>query len=156
MSRGLTSAPANGDWGAAEPASSVPTFHGRPTMCSLAPASAFRRVCRYSSPVWAELVVRGRVFGPPDAAVLLDAGPEAEALAQQLVDSGAVPRAATDDAVHIAIAAANGVEFLVTWNFRHIANASMRARIEAVCREAGFEPPVICTPNELVEPQNAD
>lgn len=91
-----------------------------------------------------------------EAAVLLDAGPEAEALAQRLVDSGAVPRAATDDAVHIAIAAANGVEFLVTWNFRHIANASMRARIEAVCREAGFEPPVICTPNELVEPQNAD
>ena len=55
------------------------------------------------------------------------------------------------DAAHIAIAAANGVEYLVTWNFRHIANAVTRPRIESVCRQAGFESPVICTPEELME-----
>ena len=39
----------------------------------------------------------------------------------------------------------------MTWNFRHIANAAMRSRIERVCRSAGYEPPVICTPHELME-----
>ena len=83
--------------------------------------------------------------------VLLDAFPEAERLAQALVHLGAVPRQAAEDVAHIAIAATNGVDFLVTWNFRHIANAAMRARIEHVCRQEGYEPPVICTPNELLE-----
>ena len=50
----------------------------------------------------------------------------------------------------------NGIDYLVTWNFRHIANAAMRSRIERVCRLAGYEPVVICTPNELMEPDHAD
>ena len=86
-----------------------------------------------------------------EAVTLLDATPDAEALANALVEAGAVPRHAADDAAHISIAVTNGVEFLVTWNFRHIANAAMRARIEQVCRQKGYEPPVICTPNELME-----
>lgn len=45
---------------------------------------------------------------------------------------------------------------LVTWNFPHIANAAMPARIERACREAGYEPPVICTPNELMETGHGD
>ena len=73
-----------------------------------------------------------------------------------LVEAGAVPRRAADDAAHIAIAVTNGVDFLVTWNFRHIANAAMRASIERVCRGAGYEPPVICTPNELMEANNGN
>jgi len=44
----------------------------------------------------------------------------------------------------------------VTWNFRHSANAAMRERIDGTCREADCEPPVICTPNELIEPDYAD
>ena len=82
---------------------------------------------------------------------LLRATAQAEDLADSLVSAAAVPPRASEDAAHIAIAAVNGVDFLVTWNFRHIANATMRARIEQVCRESGFEPPVICTPNELLE-----
>ena len=107
------------------------------------------------------LVVAEARAGDPDAAhirlealesiTLLDATPDAEVFARALVEFGAVPRRAADDAAHIAIAATNGVNFLVTWNFRHIANAAMRARIEQVCRQAGYEPPVICTPNELME-----
>lgn len=73
-----------------------------------------------------------------------------------LLDLGAVPREAAADAAHIAIAVTNGVEYLVTWNFRHIANAAMRVRIESACRQAGYEPPVICTPSELMETGHGD
>ena len=70
-------------------------------------------------------------------------------LAAELVEGGAVPRKAAEDALHIAIAAVHGVDYLLTWNCKHIANATMRQAIEHVCREAGYEPPVICTPEEL-------
>ena len=111
--------------------------------------------------VASELVIAEAGAGDPDAArARLDAlesislvgfTAEAETLARNLLDTGAVPRRAAADAAHIAVAVANGVNYLVTWNFRHIANAAMRAGIEAVCRRAGFEPPVICAPNELLE-----
>jgi hypothetical protein len=52
--------------------------------------------------------------------------------------------------MHIAIAAAHGVEYLLTWNCTHIANAQMRPDIERLCREEGFEPPILCTPEELL------
>ena len=71
-------------------------------------------------------------------------------LAAQLVGQGAVPRPAAEDALHIAVAAVHGVEYLLTWNCKHIANAAMRQAIERVCRNAGYEPPVICTPEELM------
>ncbi len=87
---------------------------------------------------------------------LVEATPEAEILAQRLIDEKAVPRQAADDAAHIAIAVTNGMSFLVTWNFRHIANAEMRSRIERTCTQAGYAPPVICTPNELLEGNDAN
>jgi hypothetical protein len=71
-------------------------------------------------------------------------------LATKLVESGAVPRKAAEDALHIAVAAVHGVDYLLTGNCKHIANAAMRQAIEGVCREAGYEPPVICTPEELM------
>jgi hypothetical protein len=43
------------------------------------------------------------------------------------------------------------INYLLTWNCTHIANATMRPRIESICRTSGFEPPIICTPLELVE-----
>lgn len=77
--------------------------------------------------------------------------PEAEALGAELVRQAALPPKAAIDALHIAVAAVNGLSYLLTWNCKHIANAAMRGRIEEVCRAAGFEPPVICTPMELLE-----
>ena len=53
------------------------------------------------------------------------------------------------DALRIAIAAARGIDHLLTWNHRHIANATTRTLIEVTCRDAGSEPPVICNPEEL-------
>ncbi len=61
-----------------------------------------------------------------------------------------VAEAAQVDALHIGVATAHGANYLLTWNCRHIANAQMRAKIGAVCRDAGYEPPVICTPEELM------
>ena len=54
------------------------------------------------------------------------------------------------DAAHIAVAAAHGMHFLLTWNCAHIANAEMAVAIERVCREHGLSCRVICTPEELM------
>ncbi len=115
--------------------------------------------------VASDLVVAEAGAGDADAArarlaglesmTLLEATGEAADLTLALVDSQSVPRRAAEDAAHIAMAATNSADFLVTWNFRHIANAVLRSRIERVCRRAGYTPrytpPVICTPNELME-----
>ena len=111
--------------------------------------------------VASELVVTEAEAGDKDAArerletlkaaTLLNVTEEAEELTQLLLALGAVPRQAAADAAHIAIAATNGADYLITWNFRHIANAAMRSTIEQACRQAGYQPPVICTPSELME-----
>ena len=86
----------------------------------------------------------------------LDATENAAALARRLLELGALPREAAADAVHVGIAATNRVDYLVTWNFRHMANAAVRSGIERACRKAGHEPHVICTPNELMEEYDND
>jgi hypothetical protein len=53
------------------------------------------------------------------------------------------------DAFHIAIAAVHGMDYLLSWNCKHIVNATLRGRIESTCRSRGVEPPTICTPIEL-------
>ena len=73
------------------------------------------------------------------------------ALAEKLLADGAVPQEAEEDALHIAVAAVHGMDYLLTWNCRHIANATMRSRIQASCFDAGYDAPVICTPEELLE-----
>jgi hypothetical protein len=77
---------------------------------------------------------------------------EAETLADTLLREVPLPAKAAADALHIAVAAVNGMAYLLTWNCAHIANATLRPRIEAVCRQSGYEPPVICSPKELVSP----
>jgi hypothetical protein len=64
--------------------------------------------------------------------------------------AGLAPNAATD-ALHMALAAVHGMHYLLTWNCKHIANAAIRRAVEHQCRLAGYEPPVICTPQELLE-----
>jgi predicted nucleic acid-binding protein len=77
--------------------------------------------------------------------------PETRELAASLVEPGPIPRKAVLDAFHIAAAVAGGADYLLTWNFKHLANAALRKRIEAVCVANGYEAPVICTPEELME-----
>lgn len=80
---------------------------------------------------------------------LLNQSSEAEMLAELLINRKAVPASEPRDALHIATAAANGVQFIATWNFKHILNPHLQAQIASVCRDAGFIPPVICTPEQL-------
>lgn len=79
----------------------------------------------------------------------LDITENAHALAEALITAKVIPASEPRDALHIAIAATNCVQYLVTWNFKHIANATLRQAIGDVCRANGFEPPIICTPEEI-------
>lgn len=81
----------------------------------------------------------------------LEISGQVEILAAKLLEAAALPQKAKLDALHIAVAAVNGVEYLLTWNCKHIANAVTRPKIEWICRSEGFEPPIICTPLELMK-----
>ncbi|MEX2317934.1 MAG: type II toxin-antitoxin system VapC family toxin [Pirellulales bacterium] len=81
---------------------------------------------------------------------------EANILAKALLKEVPWPPKAQTDALHIALAAVHGMNYLVSWNCTHIANATLRLRIEAVCRAAGYEPPIICTPQELQQLTEVD
>ena len=74
---------------------------------------------------------------------------EAERLADLLMARKAVPVSEPRDVLHIATAAVQGVQFIATWNFKHILNPHLQAQIAGTCRDAGFIPPVICTPEQL-------
>ena len=71
-------------------------------------------------------------------------------LARLLVVPGAIPEKAGPDAVHIAAAAVEECEFLLTWNFRHIANVRIRREAERILANHGYTKTTICTPEELV------
>ncbi len=102
--------------------------------------------------------------GDPDAAAerleitrqveLLDTTDEAKALARALMNRLAVPASQPRDALHISLAAVHRVEFIVTWNFKHILNPRLQTKIAEVCREEGYRPPVICTPQQLLESED--
>jgi hypothetical protein len=70
-------------------------------------------------------------------------------LVDLLLSRKVLPAIARVDALHVAVAATNQLQYLLTWNCKHIANATLRGKIDATCRELGYNPPVICTPDEL-------
>lgn len=82
---------------------------------------------------------------------VLDLTEEARDLARKLVGPGKIPPKYYGDALHVAVATVNGLEFLLTWNLRHIANATLRRVYEEVIRSEGYDPPVVCTPEELLK-----
>lgn len=120
-------------------------------------SSASSRFDLFSS----DIVAREARRGDPDAAkrrvdVLhglpeLHADSKAVALAKELIDRKAVPSEYPDDALHIATAALNGMDYLVSWNFKHIANGNTIPLVERIVRESGYECPCICTPQMLLE-----
>lgn len=71
-------------------------------------------------------------------------------LARKFMERKLMPVKAVDDAFHVAIATTQGMDFLPTWNCRHIANAEVIERLDAVCREHGFQMPTLCTPEQLM------
>ena len=81
---------------------------------------------------------------------ILGISDEAEILAKALV-AGPIPENYSEDALHIALATVNGMDFLLTWNFHHINNAMMKKQIIKIVENQGYECPVICSPEELEE-----
>ncbi len=72
-------------------------------------------------------------------------------LARRFIEDGPLPEKASRDAIHIALAVVHRIDFLLTWNCTHIANAFMERKLHAILAEEGFsDPPVICTPQELL------
>lgn len=78
---------------------------------------------------------------------------EAVRLADDMIRKGALPAQARIDALHVGVAAVHGIDYLLTWNLRHLANATIRGKIEQAVRDADLVPPIICTPEELMEPK---
>ena len=71
-------------------------------------------------------------------------------LSKALLEGKALPAKALDDALHIAVSAVHGVDYLLTWNFRHLDNAETKPVIRSVCAACGYTSPEICTPQELM------
>ena len=82
---------------------------------------------------------------------VLNISPDANMLAQNLIDAGAIPQNLRPDAQHIAIATVNSIEYLISWNYKHIVNETKRQLINQVCSDTGFQPTTLCTPIELIE-----
>jgi hypothetical protein len=85
-----------------------------------------------------------------DDIAALEVTEDASRLAEAFIEQHALPAKAAVDALHIAVAVVMGMDYVLTWNCTHIANAAIRPRIEEACRKLGYEPPVICTPEELM------
>jgi len=107
-----------------------------------------------------QYVIDEAAQGDPEAAqrrlhllrglALLSSNDRVVELARRLVDEGAIPPSASQDAVHIAMATVHGMDYLLTWNCRHIANAEIIRAVTAICHDMGYDPPLICTPEELM------
>lgn len=76
---------------------------------------------------------------------------DALSLARMLVSKGVIPEKSQNDALHVSICAINGIEYLLTWNCRHLANATIRRQVEELVEDFDYICPVICTPEELME-----
>jgi len=80
----------------------------------------------------------------------LEVTEDVDELAARFLDAGLMPTRAAQDAFHIAISAVHGIDFLLTWNCKHINNVNIIRRLESICAQNGFACPVICSPDEMV------
>ncbi|NLS94815.1 MAG: type II toxin-antitoxin system VapC family toxin [Planctomycetaceae bacterium] len=110
--------------------------------------------------VTSQLVIDEAGRGDPEAAAerlayledveLLDSSDlRIVALAETLLQESLLPENARSDALHVATAAVHRVEYLLTWNCRHIANADQLPKIYRCLSELGYGPPLIVTPDEF-------
>lgn len=83
---------------------------------------------------------------------LLDLSDAAMTLAFELLRRTRIPAKADVDALHVALASVHGMDYLISWNCKHIVNGNILPQVYGVCRALGYEPPLICTPRELMEP----
>ncbi len=81
----------------------------------------------------------------------LDITPDAQVLAAKLMADKAIPEEHPEDALHVAVAAVNGIDVVLTWNFSHINNPFTRMMVRQVIENDGYQCPEICSPEELLE-----
>lgn len=113
-----------------------------------------------------ELVLAEALAGDVDAAArrlaaldtlpLLSVTDDAKELATRLIAAGGIPPQAEADALHVAVSCVHGMDYLLTWNCRHIDNASTKPVTRSICAVAGYTCPEICTPLELLSQENDD
>jgi predicted nucleic acid-binding protein len=82
---------------------------------------------------------------------VLDIAPEAQAVARAILAAKGIPEGHPDDAVHVAVAAVNGMDVLLTWNCAHINNPFTRQIIRQIIESEGYRCPEVCSPEELLE-----
>ena len=75
---------------------------------------------------------------------------EVLSFSELLIQNGVLPKRAIGDSLHIALAAVHEVDYLLSWNYRHIVNAEMKPLIRKICLENRYMYPEICTPQELM------
>ena len=118
------------------------------------------QIVTYFEPYISALVVQEAEKGDQDEAQkrltaisdipILSITEEAEELASILIKGGPITKKNPEDALHIAIATANGMDYLVTWNFAHINNAQMKSKIISIIEKNSYHCPIICSPEELL------
>ena len=86
------------------------------------------------------------ISGLPSLAITEDAN----ALTQAIMAAGVLPPHLVRDAAHVAVAEVHTIDYLLTWNCKHLANAQIVRRIAVVCEKLGRKMPIICTPEELM------
>jgi predicted nucleic acid-binding protein len=91
---------------------------------------------------------RARLDAIKDFAQLVIDG-DCKTLARTLIDQGAIPAQYPEDALHIAVASIHGIDLLVTWNFKHMNNSTLRGKIRSTIIDAGWSCPDICSPEEV-------
>ena len=107
-----------------------------------------------------EIVVDEAAAGDSDAAgrrlvfladlPLLEITKAVNDIAKAIMESGLLPPSATRDAIHIAVSSVHGIDILLTWNCRHIANAVIMRELSDIVTSCGYEIPILCTPEELI------
>ena len=81
---------------------------------------------------------------------LLDLTEAVSDVAKAIMGSGLLPQEAARDAIHIAVTSVHGIDILLTWNCRHIANAAIMKEFRTIVAGCGYELPILCTPEELL------
>jgi len=82
---------------------------------------------------------------------MLDIDDEARSLAERIVAGRGIPADYPEDALHVAVAAVNGIDVVITWNFAHLNNPFTRTMVRQIVEEEGYVCPEICSPDELLE-----
>lgn len=111
-----------------------------------------------------EVVEAEASVGDPDAAARRIAAMEsipylqitgdAESLAERFIEPGPLPRKASGDALHLALATIHKMDFLLTWNCKHLDNAQIKPKIRKILADLNYAMPEICTPQELLGEEN--